>query len=314
VPILAGGVPVVETPDQIDLKKDSRGLNLRRVSDGVFPLEPTGKEFFFRSGSEGLGLGPREVIRDTQMGVDGSRLREIRYTERPIFLPLFVKSDSSHAEYLDSVDALDSLFEHEGIDVGEDGTVDLVATSLRGTRTLRCVYLEGREGSMHPTERGIWGSWGIRLLACRPHWSGGEWTTPLVRQGGVYAFPGALGDGFGTSQALGSNITVDVPGNIRSCPQVEVVGPATAVTITSASGMSVTVPAGVASGETFVLTTDPRGRAATFNGVKNWTRVGPLDTYGQGFLGNTSFNITMTGTSAATSARVYGTVWWSKPW
>ena len=314
MPILAGGIAVVETPDHINLKADSRGLNLRRVSDGVFPLEPTGKEFFLRSGSEGLGLGPREVIRNAQMGVDGTRLQEIRYGERPIFLPLFVKSDSSHADYLDSVDKLDSLFEHEGLDLDEDGTLDLVATSLRGTRTLRCVYLEGREGSMHPTERGIWGSWGIRLMALRPHWSGGEWTTPLVRQGGTYAFPGALGDGFGSSQALGSDLTVTVPGNVRSWPAVEVVGPATAVTITSTSGMSVTVPAGVAGGETFTLTTDPRGRAAVFGGVKNWTRVGPLDMYGQGLLGQETFNITTTGVSAATSARVFGTIWWSKPW
>lgn len=314
MPILAGGVPVVETPDQINPKADSRFLNLRRVSDGVFPLEPTGREFFFRSGTEGLGLGPREVIRNSQMGVDGTRLQEIRYAERPIFLPLFVKSDSSHAEYLDSVDALDSLFEHEGIDLDEDGTLDLVATSLRGTRTLRCVYLEGREGSMHPTERGIWGSWGIRLVACRPHWSGGEWSTPRVRQGNRYPFPGALGDGFGSAQALSENMAVDVPGNIRSWPSVEVVGPATSVTITSESGLSVTVPAGVAGGETFILNTDPRGRAALFNGVKDWTRVGPLDAYGQGFLGAQSINITVAGTNSATAARVYGTSWWSKPW
>lgn len=314
MPILAGGFSVVDKPTQINLKQDTRGLNLRRVSDGVFPLDPTGDAFFFRSGAEGLGLGPREVIRDSQMGVDGTRLREIRYVERPIFLPLFVKSDSSHAAYLDAVDGLDSLFEHDGIDVSEDGTVDLVATSLRGTRTLRCVYLEGREGSLHPTERGIWGSWGIRLVACRPHWNGGEWTTPIVRQGDRYPFPGSLGDGFGSSRALSEDILISVPGNVRSFPSVEVVGPADDVTVTSDSGLSVTVADGVEVGETFLLRTDPRGRAALFNGVKDWSRVSPLDTYGQGFLGDETFNVAIGGATEATSARVFGDTWWSKPW
>jgi hypothetical protein len=314
LPILVAAPVVVEPPSVINIDLvDTRTLAFRDL-DGNYPFLFERSEFFFQSGLEGIDRSPVEVIREPQPGMHGSRLREIRYPERSdVFLPLFLRG-ATHAEYMDRRDLLDRLFAFEGVDyASEDGTFDLVANSSRGERSLRLAYLEGLEGGMHPIEGVAHIATGIRAVACRPHWYGGQWETRIIRQTDSQAWFGHFPGRLTSSRALGDDILVAVPGDVASWPTVELVGPADTVTIT-APGLSVSIPAGLASGEAARIVTDPRGRTALFDGVKDWSRIAPSDRYAPLPPGDQLIDIVVTGATAVTTAQVVGDILWRRPW
>jgi hypothetical protein len=312
VPILAG-IPVVVQPPQVDLLEESRSLRFARL-DGSNPLPATGREFFFQPGIEGLDLPPRVIVTKQSPGMDGERLREIRTGRREVFLPLFIASDSSHAQYLDRRDALRGLFDYRGVDYKTaDGTFDLVAESTRGTRTLRCVYVEGMSAAKWPNESTNWARLGITVWALNPYWQGARWQTPVIRQSTNAAWFGAFPGKLASTYALGTGIPITIPGDAPSPVTVDLVGPATSVTI-SAPGLLVSVPAGLASGEVAQIVTDPRARAARFAGTLNWSRVGPTSKWAPLEPGPQTIDIVVAGVGTGTQAVVSGPTNWDSPW
>lgn len=304
---ILGGAQVRPNPSvREDPFEDTRTLAFRSL-DGTNLIDFTGDEFFDLDGVEGLDLPPREVIRDSVPRMDGTRLREIRIGERQVFLPLFLSSQSSHLAYLTNRDELARLFNHRRVNLREtDGTFDLVARSARGERYLRCTYLDGMPGSRSTDSSGsAWEALGLTLLACRPYWYGEPWKTPIIKKPGNVAWFGTWPGQLSSSRAIGAGIPINVAGDVPSFATVDLVGPATSVTVT-APGLSVSIPAGLAAGEPAKIVTSDRGRTALFGGVKDWSRVAPTDRYEPLQPGLTEISIVMAGTTSNSLAQVSG--------
>jgi hypothetical protein len=292
---------------------DTRTLTLRDLA-GVEPLPAEGGDFVFMPDTEGLDMPPREVIRQPLPGLDGAQLREIRTLEREVFLPIWLASSTSHQHYLERRDALADLFQYRYVDYkAEAGTLDLVATSTRGERTLRCVYLGGMTSAMRPNEGPYWAKLGVTLLAVQPYWVGGNWQTATLQLG---AEPDPFA-GFelqlSSSVVLGSGIAISIGGDVPSWPVIQVTGPATTVTV-EGPGLLVSIPDGLGSGETARIVTDPRNRTATFDGDKDWSRVGPLTTWAPLNPGNITLDVLLTGATSSTSATISGSTLYERPW
>jgi len=275
------------------------------------------------AGIEGLHMPPREVVRGSVPGLTGSLLTEIRDVERTVTFPVFVGSDDGHRAHLEQLARLEAFLDFTGIDYASaGGTFDLVATSASGTRSLRCVYLEGMEGG-EGTDFGVWwASFGLRLLAVDPYWHGTPWSTQTLRVPGpigwlsaadgsyTVAWPG----GITNSLVIGANMPVEVTGTAPSWASIEVVGPATTFRARTSSGLDVTLVGGLAAGETVRVDTDPRNRDVTFNGTRDWSRVAPGDRWEPMLPGTSSVTLTMADATDASSARLFGESLFKRAW
>lgn len=315
MPIL-GAYPVLTQPaDLFDPFADTRTLAFRSL-DGATLLPFTGDEFIALDGIQGLGKVPRTVVESSTPGMDGTRIDDILIGSKKVFLPLFVRSNSSHRVFLGNMDRLDRLFNHRGVDYrATDGTLDLVAESLQGQRSLRCLYVDGDDGDFTQDSYGAsWASMGLNLLAVRPYWTGTPWTTQTVFRPTAVSWFGTFPPSLTSSRALGTDMPVTVGGGVPSWPSADLVGPASSVLI-QAPGLNISLPGGLTGGEQATIVTNPRGRTVKFNGVKDWSRVAPL---GRRFWplapGNQSITVQLAGATAATSARIYGDTNWESPW
>jgi hypothetical protein len=308
--VYVGAYPVLDQPPTgPDTTMDeTRSLSLRAL-DGTNPFPSTGREFFFMPDIEGIDYPDPEIITKRIPGEDGERLQEIRIGPRDIFLPLWIASDSSHLDYLARRDALAALFSHFGVDYrANDGTFDLVANSPRGERTLRVAYKAGMSRAKWPNEGATWAKLGINLIAVRPFWYGERWETPVLKQPAAVNSFASFPLQFSTSVALGENIPVIVGGDASSWAEMTFVGPADTINVSS-TGLQFSIPAGLADGETAQIITDSRGRTALFDGVKDWSRVGPVRKWSPLAPGDRRITIAITGTGTNTEAQVSG---WSR--
>jgi hypothetical protein len=318
LPILAGaGFPVTDIPT-LPTTQDTSRLDTRtlafRAFDGSYPFAPTGREFFFTPDLDGLDLNDPELITRPVPGMAGALISEIRDPIRELSLPLFVHSNSSHADYLDKRDALAALFSHRHWDYRKHGgTFDLIARSIRGVRYLRCVYTGGMKAIKRPGEGPYWAKLPITAVAVQPFWVGEGWSTPPIRQevepDWFAEFPGDLS----TSTTLGT-FPLYVSGDVESWPTIDLIGPATSVTVVSDSGLYFEIPSTLVEGETVKVITNPRLRTALFDGVKNWARVGPTTTWQPLPPGDQTLTVAITGTTSATRAQVSGDSFYERPW
>jgi hypothetical protein len=306
--------PVIPTPGVSDLV-DSRWLAFESL-DGGTVFQATGHEFFIQEGIDGLGIPPREIVTKKYPGMAGAQLKEIRTLEREIFLPLFIENSSAHAEYLNDLDALAALFDYRTVDyAANDGTLNLVATSAKGTRRLRCTYTQGMDtGYGTSSEGATWASIGLKFLCVQPYWYGDTWTTPIIQQipittGTFPAFPIELS----SNVILGNNISVTVPGDVESYVTIDLVGPTSSVEVSS-DGLLFSIPAGLADGEPAKIVTDPRSRTATFSGIEDWSRVGPATLWRPLAPGDHELDITLADGGTNTRAQVSGRSFWERPW
>jgi hypothetical protein len=313
VPILAG-FPVAEEPTLPDLSRNETRTLAFRDLDGNYPFASTGREFFFMPDLDGIDLVDPEIITKQSPGMDGEMITEIRTPKRELFLPLWLASDSTHLRYLEQRDALDRLFKFHGIDYRTlGGTFDLVASSVRGERFLRCVYTGGMKAAKWPNESALWAKLGISAWAVQPHWIGERWETPVIRaETGVDTFASFPLE-FSSSLAIGEEIAIAVEGEVDSWITVDLVGPADTVLV-EATGLVFEIPAGLADGETAKVVTDPRYRTALFDGVKDWSRIGPATTWTPLAPGDQTIDIVITSAGANTQAQVSGDTLYRRPW
>lgn len=311
--------PVLEAPPEVDPidRTETRTLGFRSL-DGTEFLPWTGREFIGMEGMTGLDLPPVEVIKEQQYGDEGARIIEMRYKSRDIFIPLFLRSDSGHLDYLRNKRArLLDLFDFALVDYAEEnGTFDIVANSAdgRNERSLRCHYVSGLEGNLtKKTERSTYSALGLKLEAVKPYWQGETWSTPKISRptGGSWfdEFPGELSMG----RTLGADITVTVPGNAASWPRIPMAGPAPSVEV-SGPGLYFRIPDGLADGEVAYIETTPGRRTAMFNGVEQWSRVAPQRQWGRMKPGDNTFNLDLGDAGAAAYAYVSGRAQWKTPW
>ncbi len=311
-------LPVVIPNPNLDLSKvETRTLGFRTL-DGMDLLPFQGREFAGLDGIEGFDLPPVEVIEEDQYGDEGTRLIEMRYKPRDLFVPLWLRSDSSHLDYLRNKRArLIELFDFALVDYEvQNGTFDLVANSVDGNneRTLRCHYVSGMEGNLsRTTERAVWSKLGLKLRAAKPFWQGGEWKTPAIRIPSGASFFAEFPAQLSSARALGSDIIVTIPGNADSWPRVVAQGPAPEIEVVG-PGLYVRVPDGLADGELMVVETKPGARTATFNGVENWTRVAPQRQFSRLPPGDNVFNLYLGAAGPSAFMYVAGTSQWKTPW
>jgi hypothetical protein len=315
---IVGAYPILATPAAV-VDGETRTLAFRNLDGSAF-FDCTGREFAGMDGIEGIDLPPVDAIEDRIPGMHGDRLLSMRYASRDITLPLWLRSDSGHRDFLAKRGQLQDLFDFGDVDYQyEGGTFDLVSNSVDGNheRSLRVRYVGGMEGNLtKKTDQMTWALLPLKLRSVRPFWRGDEWRTPDVRVPlGVSffkRFPGRLSN----DRALGSAITVTVPGSARSWPQVNVVGPSSAVQITGPN-MYISVPGGLDDNEVCVIETDPelRSDGTMFNGDPDWSRVAPNCVFGSGLRpGDNTFTIDVGAGSSSTVAWVSGVSQWKAPW
>ncbi|MBF4613744.1 phage distal tail protein [Curtobacterium sp. VKM Ac-1376] len=231
-------------------------------------------------GATGLGLPPVDVVTGTTPGMPGSWLQEVNVLERPIFLPLTFFSWESQAEFFEMLAELRSVATDWDADLlGLNGTFRLGVASADGDRLLDVTYRSGWEGVLGGGDGGSdWEKFALNLVAVAPFWRARDATTQSYS-----AAPGTvfLGDGNDThpwprqisaSVTVGSNMPILVDGDVPVWPEFTFTGPIPSVTI-SYQGTLISVPAGVPTGQTLRLVTDPRARSARLDGVIAWDRI-----------------------------------------
>lgn len=306
--VVLPGFPVTESP-----AVESRSLAFRKL-DGSYPFPATGREFFFLPELEGVDLVDPEIITKQSPGMDGEMITEIRTPRRELFLPLWIASESTHAHYLDQRDALAELFAHHGVDYRAlGGTFDLVADSDRGERFLRCVYTGGMKAAKRPSEGAYWAKLGITAWAVQPHWIGERWETPIVTGGSPVNTFASFPLEFSSTLALGSEMLIAVDGDVDSWITVDITGPAETVLV-EAPGLVFEIPGGVFEAETVKVVTDPRHRVALFDGINDWSRIGPATTWTPLAPGDHYMTIAVSGANSNTQAQVSGDTLYRRPW
>lgn len=287
--------------------------------DGSEVIECDSSVWVNQAGVTGIDLAPREIVSDRIVGLPGSRLVQINDLERDVVTPLLVRPSTRTCQAIrDQVARLRRVLDYRRVDyVDLEGHADIVATSGLGVvRRLRVTYVEGAEGRYADRGPG-WAIFALRWLATSPYWRGEEWSTPLVGVASGEPFLSTdPGDGWprmlSASVAIGEDMPVVVGGDVPSPPVIEIVGPATATSITSSSGMDVTVGA-ITAGQTFRL--DTRRRVSpTLNDVQAWDLLASAPRFAPLSPGETMISVVAEGATSATRVRVWGDSLWESPW
>lgn len=319
MPILAPGIPVLDPdgPRPPSGFEESRTLAFRSLT-GSDLIPFTGAEYVARWGLTGLDMPPLDVVEQTYAGEDGAQLGDITVGSRLWGIPLRITSDAGQAAFLAARERVQDLFNHRGVDFRtHGGTFDVVATSSRGERALRSVYVSGWEGDWQQERNGSYFET-VPLVgrACRPYWTGARWATPPLERPAAFPGLGSFPLALSPSRTLGADVTVSVAGKAASWPRIDLVGPAPSVEITG-PGLYVLIPDGLANGETAVIDTYPPVRAlrgAVFNGVVDWSRVAPQRRFAPMSPGDNTFNLDLGAAGVGASAVVSGPTLWYSPW
>lgn len=321
MPIIAVSAPATPTPPADAGWQDTRRLLLRTL-DATDEQEFDDGQWIIMPGATGMGMPPVDVVTQQTPGLDGAWLREVRVGARDVFLPLAVVSDTSHADYLTKLARLQGLLDFRAVaDVtAADGTLLLVAESVWGARQLTVVYTDGMQGDEGQTAAGTyWATRGLRLLAVDPWWRDAVETVLEFGVGAGAVFLAPAGSGLPWPRALAPSVSagvgmpITVGGTVPVWPTVEIVGPASSVTIATDAGTAVTTTA-VTAGETLILVTDPRRRSATVGGVRAWGRVGAAPRFAPLRAGPNTVDVAVPGSTTATKVRLRWHAGWTSAW
>lgn len=321
MPIIAVTPPVTPPSTSDAVWVDSRMLALATIDDSD-EQEFVTDEWVIMPGMTGMGLPPVDVITQQTPGMDGAWLREVRVGPREVFLPILAASNTSHVDYLAMLDRLQGFLDARAVaDVtAVDGSCQLIARSAWGERRLTTVYLDGMQGDEGQDRAGsYWSTFGVRLLAADPWWRAAEETVLefKVGSGDPFLATAASGDVWprklAPSVSAGADMPITVGGRVPVWPTIEVVGPATTVTVTTDAGMAVDVGA-VIGGETLTLVTDPRRRSARVNGTPAWARVAAGPRFARLSAGSNTISVAVPGATSATRVRLRWHVGWRTAW
>lgn len=270
----------VEPPVQPVAPRELRSFWLESMDGSVvIPLTGVNGRALL-PGATGLELPPVDLVTATTPGMPGSWLQEINVLERQVFLPLAFFSSRAQAEFFERLAELRGLVAAWDVDLlGLTGTFRLGVSSTTGDRLLDVVYGSGWEGTLGGEDGGSdWEKFGLNLTAVSPFWRAREQTVQSYSAAPGPAFLGS-GDGsapwprqIAASVTIGMNMPIRVEGDVPVWPDFTFAGPIPSVVI-SYPGTNITVPAGVPTGQTLRLITDPRARSARLNGAIAWDRI-----------------------------------------
>lgn len=275
--------PVQQDPPKPGVPEPILTITLESLGGGRRIVLDGRSGFTHMPGSTGLEMPPFNVATAAAPGVSGSLLVDVRVEERRIFLPLFIGTgDGSQLEHLLRMDEIRSIVDPL------TGMFRVIGATTRTERELLAVYTGGLEGNDSEELNGlVWNKVGLTALACEPF--ARDRTDRLVEfsvGASSGAFIGAVGGtdavwptSLGTSSVIGNDMRVNVASEVPVYPVVELVGPmdsfAGTVSLENAAlppfyggaEWSISVPDGVAEGETFRMVTDPRARSFRANGA-----------------------------------------------
>lgn len=267
-------------------------------------------------GSTGLEMPPVEIITQSIPGVPGSTLADVRIDQRPIFIPIYIGADGDMLAFREMLDLLYSVIDPIG-----RRSFRLVGESARGSRELDVTYVSGLEGSDDAVSAGLsWAKVGLNVVAHQPFARARQDRVLEFRyQPSSEPFLGVVG-GTDTpwprtvtnTAVIGSGMPVIVGSEVPVYPNVELVGPMTSfhgdltpsTTQPDAGVWSVDLPAGVASGSTYKMVTDPRAKSFRLNGALAAGRVALGSRLGPYYSGENILNVSAPGSTEATVIRL----------
>jgi hypothetical protein len=236
-------------------------------------------------GSTGLEMPPVEVIASAIPGAPGAVVQDVRVQPRPVFLPIYGRSDTSVRNFFEMKDQIRSLVDPI------NGSFKIVGASMRGIRELVVTYDEGLEGADGQDVDGLsWCKIGLKATAHEPYARAREDRVLEFRVVAVVTpFLGVVGGtdtpwprALSSSSVIGSGMSVVIDSEVPVYPTLELVGNMTSFlgtlssVVTNPDGStrtiedrewSISVPSGVPALSTLRMVTDPRYRSIRMNGA-----------------------------------------------
>lgn len=274
-----------------------------------------------QAGATGLGMPPIEVVRSVIPGVHGSVQQEVRVGEREVILPLLLTaSDRTLITHQAMVSELVSLLDPL------TGQFRIVSTTPLGERQLTVSYTGGLEGAFGRDSYSRW--WRkivLTAVGCQPFAEARKpRSVEFQMSGGGGVFLGVAGGtdapwgtrALSSSAVIGDSMRVQVTSEVPVHPVLELVGSMDSFTGTMAledtalppyfggQKWSVSVPSGVASGESFRIVTDPRGTSIRANGQRAAGRVALGSSLTPFFPGGNVLSVAAPGGTADTRVRL----------
>lgn len=248
-------------------------------------------------GVEGRGMPPTETVADELAGLDGSRPRLSRLTEREVALPLLVNG-SKH----ERIRTLASLFDPRR------GNGRLRATVDGTERELACRYVEGLE--LDESEgTGDWQRAVAVFVAHDPMWLDTDSTVELVDvEANAFLSSSSEDPWFAwslvSSDAVGG-FTVDNDGDDVAWPQWTIQGPGTGLLKLSngESGEKIEIAdVALATGEQITIDTRPGAKTITGpDGANLWPDLSDDSTLWPLERGSQTVTVTLEGAEAGVS-------------
>lgn len=236
---------------------------------------PRSPAFITDGGMRGFGRPQFTRYKTEAPAVAGSRYRGFRTSEREVFLPLYMWSDSGSTDFLNWDEQFQATMHPD-----RPGTLTVAAADGRSTRSLRCRFSDDESDGLDrdPAFRG-WCPFGVRLIAEAPYWQGPplSYTFQQADLKPFYSSPGALP--FAVQISRGSTIetaSVRNDGDVDGFLRHAVHGPTTSVTIKGTE-----FPFAIADGKAVILDTNPA------SGWVAWQYDVTVDDAGQFVYSNT---------------------------
>lgn len=237
-------------------------------------------------GSTGLEMPPYDVIAGAIPGVAGGVVLDVRTQSRPIFIPIYCRSDTGHLSFLQMKDMLRSLVDPT------TSTFRIVGATTRGRRELVVTYTGGLEGADGADVEGqSWGKFGINVVAYDPYAQDLEdKTLEFLVATDSTPFLGVVGGTdapwpdmmLASASVIGTGMPVTINSEVEVYPTLELRGPMDSfqgdlspivsnsdgsTTVLTDQAWNVNIPDGVPSGQTLRLVTHPRIRSTRLNGA-----------------------------------------------
>lgn len=284
--------------------------------DGSVKIRLDNSEGFIRMpGSTGLEVPPVEVVSQAIPGVPGSTVIDVRTNERPVFVPIYIGGNGDMLAFREMLDKLYALIDPIG-----KRTFRLVGESYRGTRELVVTYLGGLEGADDAAASGLsWAKVGLNLVAHEAYAQAREDRTLEFRYVATSApFLGVVGGTdapwprkLSSTTVIGAGMLVNINSEVPVYPTVELVGPMSSfhgdLTPTDDDPdetWTVDIPAGVGSGATMKIVTDPRRKSFRYDGALAASRVTIGSKLGPFNPGENELNVAAPGTTEASLIRL----------
>lgn len=195
----------------------------------TFELGTTGLDpILHMHGSTGLGIPPVETAKSARLGGDGSHVRNVRFGDREVYIPLRMEAESTAELSLlrRRLNRLVAPIPGDPLGSLVDVTIDDRATGT--VRTIQGIYTDGLDGDFGSDYHGYWQKLGLTFDCPDPWWLGPErlrtlqvapGTKPFLSQT-VPFFPVVLAP----SNVVGA-WDIEIRGDGEVWPSWEVVGP-----------------------------------------------------------------------------------------